>query len=366
MATTDFPVNHPLARKHWSDKLLREALQNTMALKFMGTDKSSMIYVQDSTQKSKGDKVTYGLRTQLTGSGISGDSTLEGNEEGLQFYSDSLLIDQLRHAVRLDGKMSEQRVPYALREECQTALSDWIADRLDQALFNQLCGNTAETDLRYTGANSPLAPDTSHVFYWDDSTSTSHTAETSLSESDTFSLRHIDKCIEVAQTLGRDGSGKVPIRPIKHKGGEYYVCIIHPTQMTALRARTNTNDFMDLQKAIMQGGSKYESLPIANGAEFLYNNTFVHVSPRITTGVNASTSAPLTRVRRAIFCGAQSACIAFGQGNAGARVDYQEESFDYSNQFGVAGGLIWGCKKARFNSLDFGVITVPTFAAAAF
>lgn len=362
MATTDFPVNHPLAIKQWSDKLLREALQNTMALKFMGSDKSSMIYVQDSTQKSKGDKVTYGLRTQLVGAGVAGDGTMEGNEEAMSFYNDALFIDQLRHATRTDGRMSEQRVPYALREECQVALSDWIADRLDQALFNQLCGYTvANNDYRYTGSNAAVAPDSSHKIMWDDSTNTNHTGEASLSESDTFKLTHIDKCVEIAKTLGRDGSGKVPIRPIKYKGGEYYVAFLHPIQIRTLRESTSSQGYMDLQKSIIQGGKAYEDLPIANGAEFLYNNTFVHESPRISYGVNASGVA-LTRVRRAVFCGAQAAVIAFGKGSAGARVDYNEETFDYGNQFGVAGGLIWGCKKSVFNSADFGVITMPTFA----
>lgn len=361
MATTDFAVNHPLARKNWSDKLQREALQQTMALKFMGSDKSSLIYVKDDTAKSKGDKITCGLRTQLTGAGVSGDNTLEGNEEAMSFFNDALYIDQLRHAVRTDGLMSEQRVPYALREECQTALSDWIADRIDTALFNQLCGYTVQTDTKFTGSNAAIAPDSSHKIMWDDSAAANHTAEASLSESDVFTLRHIDRAVEIAQTLGRDGSGKVPIRPVKYKGSDYFVCFIHPAQMTALRNRTNSNDFMDLQRAMIEGGARFSDLPIASGAEFLYNQTFVHTSPRVTYGVNASNVA-LTRVRRAVFCGAQAASIAFGKGNAGARVDYKEESFDYSNQFGVAGGLIWGAKKSVFNSVDFGTITIPTFA----
>lgn len=360
MATTDFPVNHPLARKHWSDKLLREALQSTMALKFMGTGSDSIITVKDDTQKAKGDKVTIGLRTQLTGTGVSGDSTLEGNEEAMTFYNDSVLIDQLRHAVRIDGKMSEQRVPYNLRSECQTALSDWIADRIDTALFNQLAGNTVQTDNRYNGSNTPVAPDASHHLIWNDAAGAEHaTGEESLTTSDVFTLRHIDRCIEIAQTLGRDGSGKVPIRPVRYRGGDYYVCFIHPAQMTSLRASTTTHNFMDLQRAMIEGGKEFADLPIATGAEFLYNQTFVHVSPRIPLGINSS-GAQLTDVRRAIFCGAQAAAIAFGKGNAGARVDYQEESFDYGNQFGVAGGLIWGVKKTQFNSVDFGVITVPT------
>src|SRR5574343_2051789 len=112
MATTQFGVNHPLAVKLFSKKLMYETLKATWFSKFIGKDSNSPIQIMPETGKEAGDKVTFGLRMLLSGAGIQGDSTLEGNEEALSFYSDSVLINQLRHATRSDGKMSEQRVPY--------------------------------------------------------------------------------------------------------------------------------------------------------------------------------------------------------------------------------------------------------------
>lgn len=136
MATTAYGVNHPLAVKLWAKKLYQEALKETYAARFMGTSKNSLIYERDETSKSAGDKITVGLRMQLTGAGIEGDSTLEGQEEALTTYDDSLLINQLRHAVRSDGKMSEQRVPFSIREEAMDGLKDWWADRIDTAFIH--------------------------------------------------------------------------------------------------------------------------------------------------------------------------------------------------------------------------------------
>jgi hypothetical protein len=68
--------------------------------------------------------------------------------------------------------------------------------------------------------------------------------------------------------------------------------------------------------------------------------------------------------RRAIFCGAQSAVVAFGQSSPGMKTSWAEELFDYGNQLGVAAGLIWGLKKTQFNSADFGTITVSSYAPA--
>src|SRR5208282_1380565 len=89
----------------------------------------------------------------------------EGNEEALVTYSVNVFIDQLRHAVRSAGKMSEQRVTFDVREECRMGLTDWFADRLDYWFFNQICGNTAQSDTRYTGNQATVAPDAAHKKY---------------------------------------------------------------------------------------------------------------------------------------------------------------------------------------------------------
>lgn len=99
MAVTSFPLNHPLAIKLWSKRLMREALRETYVSRFFGTSKDSLIYVKDELNKSAGDRIRVGLRMQLSGTGVVGDNTLEGNEEALTTHTDNLFIDQLRHAV---------------------------------------------------------------------------------------------------------------------------------------------------------------------------------------------------------------------------------------------------------------------------
>lgn len=78
MATTNYPLNHPLAVKLWSKKLAHEALKETWAHKFMGTGQDSLIQILDDTRKGAGDKITIGLRMQLNSPGVEGDGNLEG------------------------------------------------------------------------------------------------------------------------------------------------------------------------------------------------------------------------------------------------------------------------------------------------
>jgi N4-gp56 family major capsid protein len=349
MAVTSYGVNNDLAVKLWSKKLAHEALKETFIFKFIGDSENSVIQIKEETSKGPGDRIRVGLRMQLSGDGVSGDGTLEGNEEALTTYTDDALIDQLRHAVRSGGKMSEQRVPFSVREEARMGLQDWFAGRMDTAFFNQVCGNSAQTDTRYTGSNTPLAPSSNNIVY-----AGGATAESSISATTTmkFSLTLIDVCVEKAKTLSP------MIRPVKLKGEDYYVMFLHPYQVTDLRiASAAAGSWYDIQKAAITGG-QVTGNPIFTGALGMYNNVILHTATRVVN----PTATPL--VYRSVFCGAQSAAIAYGRDNGAERFSWVEELFDYGNQLGVSAGAIWGLKKLQFNSQDFGTIVASTYAAA--
>lgn len=231
MATTTYGPGDPLAVKLWAKTLSAEALKATWIERFIGDGSDAMIMRRDETQKSAGDTVTYGLRMQLVGNGVLGDGTLEGNEEALVTYTDAIIINQLRGAVRSAGRMSQQRVPFSVRSEALAGLRDWWADRVDYAGFNQLCGNTGPSnypnaataplggpDPRWTGNQACIAPDANHY------TNIAATVDdTGLAAANIFTLSIIDKAVERAKTL-------IPaIRPITVNGRKFYVAWLHPS-----------------------------------------------------------------------------------------------------------------------------------------
>lgn len=354
MASTDYPVNHPLAVKLWSKKLMQEALKATYFAKFIGKGTGSLVVLKEETSKGAGDKITFGLRMQLTSDGVVGDGTLEGNEEALVTYSDSLLINQVRNAVKSDGKMSEQRVPFSVREEARMGLTDWFADVWDSAFFNQICGNTAVATGAKSGNNATVAPTTTRIQYSDGKTTEAGIASTGASTQMRLTL--IDYAVEKAKTA-------TPfIRPVKINGNDMYVMFLHPYQVTQLRTSTDTGQWLDIQKAAMSGGDVSKN-PIFTGALGVYNNVILHESTRIPS------SPSYSNVKRAVLCGAQAAVIAFGQdfgsGEAGTNFKWTEKMFDYENQLGVSAASIYGIKKCIFNSVDFATIVIPTQSIAA-
>jgi N4-gp56 family major capsid protein len=96
----------------------------------------------------------------------------------------------------------------------------------------------------------------------------------------------------------------------------------------------------------------------------IYNGVLLLENARVTQGVNSSTGAADTDVRRAVLCGAQAAAFAYGQKNGATEMSWVEELFDYENQLGVSAGMIAGLTKLTFNGYDHGTIVLSTSAAA--
>ncbi|MEM9584793.1 MAG: N4-gp56 family major capsid protein [Pseudomonadota bacterium] len=373
MAATEFGLNDPETVKLWSRKLAREAFAQTWFKKLVGKEGSedednAIIVEKTDTKKDAGDEVTCTLRMQLEGDGVLGDATLEGNEESITTFTDKLVINQLRHAVRSKGKMSEQRIPWKHRKEAMKGLRDWWSTRWDRCAFVQLCGYTGPRvvergeiysgqDVRYSGNNATIAPDsTSH--YRLDATNglVSNANDEDLVAADTMTLTVLDDLKAEAET-------RAPIiRPVMFEGEKVYVVILDTFQARDLRTNTNTGQWQDIQKAAMQGGNVKKN-PIFTGALGMYNNMILHSSNRITQGVNSSTGANISTARRAVFLGAGAGMIGFGQGHSLEKYDWHEDLFDYGNQLGVKGGCIGGLKKTQYDNKDYGCLVLSTYAA---
>lgn len=343
--------------KAWSNKLAREALKATMFSKFIaqGDDEegSSLVVMKQDLSKSAGDRVRLTLAMQGNGAGKTSGETLEGSEESAVTYTDDLVIEMLRHAYKTEDVMTPQRVNFDVRNLAKNTLRDWFADRMDTWFFNQLCGNTVQTDTKYTGLNATLAPDSAHLLR-----AGAQANDQSLSSSHPIKLQHIEVMVNMAR------QATPAIKPIKTKGGEYYVLFIHEDQATSLRTDYSTaGNWFDLQKARLQGGEGDDN-GIFTGALGIYNNTIIHTSTRIPLGIHSGTGAAVASTRRAVFCGAGALLCAFGKASPNGRMDWIEKMFDYDQYYGVSARMVGGMKKTRFNSADYATITLATYAAS--
>lgn len=371
MADTRVGVNDAKANKLYSKILMKESMKKSyfFSRDFVGEGK--ILSFKEELAKNAGDRVTYQIAMTPTGHGRKSGETLEGNEEGRTMYTDTLQIDSLRHAERIPNALSidQKRVGFDLREDAMALLSDWGAITIDAWVMNQLGGNNATSisfdgrdpytggDLvKATGMNTATAPSSNRQ-----KIAGGQANDQSLTSSDTMTLNLVDACLEEAE-LATDGAGR--IRPVMINGEEYYVMFISHEQAVDLK-RDNSSEIQwlrDLQRPLVENGGK--SADIFSNALGTYDKVIFHKSSRLPAGVNSSTQATVANTKRAIFCGQNAGCIAFGNGGMGeAAFSWAEKAIDYDEDIGVAVRIVGGASKTVFNGQDAGVVVASTYAA---
>ena len=370
MAYTSFPVNDAMAVKLWSRVLDHEALKYTAIAPLIGDDENSIIHMQDALSKGPGDAITYAIVMQLAQAGFSENQLAEGNGEALTTYSDQLVINELMAVAGVKSRrtIDQQRVPWDLRNTAKGRLGDWYAKRYSVAFFNQVCGYSVQTDVRYSGLNPVTAPSAGRIIR-----QSNRASDDLLVAGDTFTLDMIDKAKEAAITA------TPMIRPIRIKGNngprgqgrsdfgntleDMYCAYLHPYQVTAVRRNTSTGQFIDIQKAASMGRQDTGNR-IFSGAIGMYNSTILRSAYDVTDGVSAA-GADVPTARRAVFLGGQAAMMGFGRDNGPNKLTWNEELFDHKRRLEISALTIHGLKKTRYNSIDYGVIVMATYAAPA-
>lgn len=339
--------------------------------KFMGTGIEAQTPVQTlpHLENDAGDSISYDLVMQLRMQPVEGDRILEGNEEDLKMYTDSLYIDQARGGVNTGGKMTRKRTIHDLRKVARARQSEWWARVFDEMFFMYLSGargvNADYTFApNYPGfASNPLvAPDTYHQIIQGGKTKATLSAVTNGAGGDALTLSSIDMALARASVMGGGSSGIPAIEPCMIDGEEHYVCVMHPFQEYAVRTNSSTGQWLDIQKA--SAAAEGRNNPIFKGALGMYNNVVLHKHKAVTR-FNDYGSGSNVEAARALFMGRQAGVVAFGSPGTDLRFDWHEETRDNGNQAVITTSSIFGVKKTsfktdQFGSLDFGVIAIDS------
>jgi N4-gp56 family major capsid protein len=319
-ANTTIPAN--LVEKAWAKQLWKEAERENFFAKFTGEGQDNIIQVKTELKKEAGDQITIPLVMRLTGEGVTGDSTLEGNEEALQFYDCPVKVDQIRHAVRLQGAMEEQKTSINLRQSAKDGLKLWMTEKQEHMIVNALVAN----------------PTAGNVVYPD-----GRNAENAVAEGDVMTTALISKACRKAKTM------TPKIRPVNVNGKKYYVMLVDNYQARDLK---NDQKWLDAQYNCAERGIDN---PIFSGMLGVYDGVVLHEYehlPRTTTGASSA------MVGHALLLGCQA-----GIKGVAKEATWKEKAFDYDNQMGFSTGAILGVAKAKFNEKDFAVIQVITSSA---
>ena len=313
--TTPTHVATSIPRKY-AMRVLRDMLKDTFWDRFTSKPGGGGAVIRQTELENKpGETVYIQVTAPLTGTGVTELEQLEGNEENLTTSELTLTPTYIRHGVRL-YRRAEKKSMLDLREEARMRLAEWARDRLDSIRFEKwsdpaVAGYPAASHkVRYIGGGTGV----------DD-----------ISVGDLVTLAEISK----SKYILRDNKGL----PFKINGGEFYVLVVDPWVEFSIKV-TDTAYAQAQREAGLRGTQN----PLFTGAQAIWDGVVIHAADRVVTGDNATS----VRYAKNLMFGREAFIEAFGGGQS-----WVEETFDYKNEWGVAYGFDYGCKRGfEFRSVQ--------------
>ncbi|MGB2145957.1 MAG: N4-gp56 family major capsid protein [Vibrio toranzoniae] len=372
MALTNFGTLTGDQLQAWSRDFWKVARNQSFINQFAGTGSNAMVQrVTELTKSQKGTKANITLLADMTTDGITGDYTLEGNEEALRAYDISIELDQLRFANRIAGRMTDQKTVVNFREQSRDALAYAMADRCDQLAFLTLSGvsyafknNGAARAASAEGVTGDVLSGLEFASDVSAPTSSRHLRidGDDLAAGDTDSVTADDKLSYKAIVQLKAYAKDQYIRGIRGAGNqETFHMFVTPQQMADLKL---DGDFIaNVRNAGVRGASN--SL-FAGSSSLMVDGVMIHEFRHVFNTAGAASGSKwgsdgTVNGGRALFCGAQSLALA----DIGLP-EMVEDTFDYGNQSGISVGKIFGLRKPVYHSditgdaQDFGVICLDT------
>jgi N4-gp56 family major capsid protein len=341
----------------WSSKFFREYVRDSRFFRYMGESENNVICVNKDLSKKAGDNITFGLVIELSNSGVTGDDTLEGNEEAMTTYSDTVTVNQIRNAVAI-GHMEQQKTMVDLLDVARERLKKWAMARLrDLMVARLICysvdGTTAYASATESQKDTALTANTDRVLFGallSNRSTTDHSA--SLSNVDTSNDTFVAARVSL---LRRIATGADPaIAPITaSEDEEWYVCFAGTNPYRDLKADLATEHQNAAPRSMKDN-------PLWRHGDLVWDGVVIRQIPELTSiGDVGDTSAP---VYSTPLCGQQAVLLAWAEMTRAIRNG--RDGSDYGNIRGVGVAELRAAKTAVFNSVFHGRVT-GYFAAAA-
>ena len=321
---TEVAAGDASAVQVWASKIWYEARREIYWAKFVKErDPNSIIESKTELDKKPGDIINFNLGRKLTGQGVRNDATLEGSEEALTVYSDTVTLIQQRNAVRMAGRMSDKRTAYDQHKLAKDRLSVWLAEYIDDYIFTEM-------------DSSP-----STVVFAGTATSTATLAATDL-----LTPALIDR------TIAKAKKAAPKLHPVKLDGRELYVVILHTDVAYDVKINANSGVWQTVQQ--YAGVRDLMQNRIFAGSLGYWGGAVLHEHEKVPTAINWGSGSNVNGASN-MFLAKQAGVFAWG-----ARPEAWEQRFDYGAKSGFAIGAIFGFTKAVFNSVDNGYIGIRT------
>lgn len=349
-----------LTVRQWDDRFFDAYVRASRFARYYGTTENAVIHIKENLTKNKGDRITLALAHELSGAEVTGNGTLEGNEEALDTRSHAVTVDVLRHAVMVTD-WEEQKSAIGLRDAGKVRLKNWAMKRLRSDIITAL---HAVNGVAYGSATEAqkdawLADNADRVLFGaavSNNSGNDHSA--SLLNVDATADKLNPAVISLAKRLAQEASPA--IRPVVAGEDEEWFVLF-----TGSRPFRDLRNHADMLSANRDAWTRGKDNPLFTGGDLIWDGVIVKEIPEI--GTLGTVGASGAEVGAGFLCGAQAVGIAWAQ-----RTRTATQDTDYKFRHGVAIQEIRGVEKLRFgtgtadtdNPVDNGVVTLYTAAAA--
>jgi hypothetical protein len=371
MARTPTPAS--LTVQQWAETFFTEYVRDNRFKPYMGVNENAIIHIKKDLSKKKGDTLTFQLLNKLTGTGVTGNGVLDGNEEAQNSDGYDISVSFLRNAVERTLE-DEQATAIDYLNAARVSLKKWMMEKMrdhiitammsikDKAyLASQVPGNTNYTSqVDETEKDAWLAANADRVLFGalkSNNQSNDHSASLAMLDNTNDKLSTV-----IGGLAKRMAAAATPA--------------IGPTQVNDTRGEEwfvmfcNANSFRDLKTDTVLTAANREARPrnvkdnplFVDGDE-LYNGIIYREIPEIPS-LGLVGDSGTTAVGFNALCGVQAIGIAFAKTASPIMMDK-----DYKFRKGVGIQEMRGIKKLLFDDpdntgsdVDHGMVTVYTAA----
>lgn len=353
-------VNSANQVDQWESKFFKEYVRDNRFKRYMGMNENSIIQLLMKLSKSPGDDLTISLVTRLQNSGVTGDSTLEGNEEELGNYGHKITIDQRRNAVAV-GTMEQKKTHIQLLSAAKMMLKLWAMEQLRDDIITALQspvvdGSTAYADASeaqkdaWLAANGQGVASNRVLFGAAKSNNAGDDHSVALANVDATTDVLQPTMVSLAKRMARDSDPH--IRPVRVKEDEeWYVLFCNKWAFRDFKASS------DYQTAAREAELRGKNNPLFRDGDLVWDGVILREIPEIPviTGVGDSG----IDVAPNFLCGAQAVGVAWG-----SKTRAIKDTRDYGNIKGVGVAEILGVDKLMYNNIQHGLLTLYTAGVA--
>lgn len=308
---------------YWADRLRDDAIRRAFwGARFEGKEGSRKpIIVNEDFVKKPGEQINFQTVSQLFSAGVTGETSLQGNEDQLSLGQYTLTVDWLRNAVSYTKNL-EKRVNFNIAQTIRTELSDWMKRKIDADSFSEIIANTSNT--MYAGDAD---------------------SDASLGSNDHFGTEEIDR---LKLALERTA---IPIRVESEYGEEqeYYGVVISEIDEYWLKGDSVWN------QAQRDAGPRDMKNKIWTGALGIYNGIilYVHRAKKSANNIQGSPLRPEVRL-----------LTTMNNSVTEAEFDSSTTKKDLGDFFASSGTITIGSEEISYSSVTAGGISGSTYRFA--